>query len=261
MLRLALLTAFGYAGIAFFLGSRLKKGLATPHHWLLLALIPALLHAWQLHLAIDTDAGQNLSLINIAGMVSWIIVLLLLIPSQTLTTSLAIMALPLAAVLVLLQPLFPSQHVLQLKGHWPSLLHIFSALLAYSLLLVAAVQAILLWFFERQLRSHPTSLSALLPPLTLQETLLFRVISTGFGLLTLSLLIAAMALGEQFASQPLHKFVFSLLSWITFAVLLVGRIKHGWRGRHAVRWTLIGFAFLAVGYVGSRAVLEYILQR
>jgi ABC-type uncharacterized transport system permease subunit len=261
MFTLALLTALGYAGLAVFLGNRLKNGQAATHRWLLLAILPALLHAYLLHLAIDTPNGQNLSLINIAGMVSWIIVLLLLIPAQTLASPLAIFALPVAAVLVVLQPQFPTSHVLQLKGHWPSLLHIFSALLAYSLLLVAAVQALLLWFFERQLRSQPTSLSVLLPPLTLQETFLFRVISTGFGLLTLSLVVAALTLSDLFASQPLHKFVFSVLSWITFAVLLIGRIKQGWRGRQAIRLTLFGFAFLAVGYVGSRAVIEYILQR
>jgi len=261
MFSLALLTALAYAGLAVFFGTRLKKAQATAHHWLLFALLPAALHAWLLHIAIDTPQGQNLSLINIAGMVSWIIVLLLTIPAQTIASPLAIFALPVAAVLVLLQPLLPSEHILQLKGHWTSLLHIFSALLAYSLLLVAAVQALLLWYFERKLRSNPTTVSVLLPPLTLQETFLFRVISTGFGLLTLSLLVAVLALHELIATQPLHKAIFSLLSWMTFAVLLVGRVKYGWRGRHAVRWTLVGFALLALGYVGSRVVLEYILKR
>src|SRR5262245_4530136 len=121
MFALALLTAVAYVGLAVFFGSRLKKGQATAHHWLLLALLPALIHGWLLHVAIDTPQGQNLSLINIAGMVSWIIVLLLTIPAQTLASPLAIFALPVAAALVLLQPLMPTEHILQLKGHWPSL--------------------------------------------------------------------------------------------------------------------------------------------
>ncbi len=261
MSALALLTALTYAGFAVFFGSRLKKGQATAHYQILLLLLPALAHAWLLHLAIDTPLGQNLGLINIAGMVSWIIILLLFIPASTLVSPLAIFALPVAAILILLQPLLTTEHVLQLSGHWPSLWHIFSALLAYSLLLVAAVQASLLWYFERKLRVNPTALSPLLPPLTLQETFLFRVIGTGFVLLSISLLIAMTALEELFASQPLHKRVFSCLSWVSFAVLLIGRLKFGWRGRQAIRWTLSGFALLALGYVGSRFVIEFILSR
>jgi ABC-type uncharacterized transport system permease subunit len=48
---------------------------------------------------------------------------------------------------------------------------------------------------------------------------------------------------------------------VTFGLLLAGRRLYGWRGRTALRWTLTGFVLLILAYVGSRFVLEVILQR
>jgi ABC-type uncharacterized transport system permease subunit len=58
-----------------------------------------------------------------------------------------------------------------------------------------------------------------------------------------------------------HKTIFTLLSWLTFGVLLTGRHVRGWRGRIALRYTLVGFAFIVLAYTGSRFVVEVILQR
>ena len=55
--------------------------------------------------------------------------------------------------------------------------------------------------------------------------------------------------------------MFSLLSWITFAVLLFGRKRFGWRGQSAVRVLYIGAALLLLAYVGSRFVIEVLLGR
>jgi len=40
--------------------------------------------------------------------------------------------------------------------------------------------------------------------------------------------------------------------------LLIGRRRAGWRGRTAVRWTLAGFALLALAYLGSKFALEFV---
>ncbi len=34
---------------------------------------------------------------------------------------------------------------------------------------------------------------------------------------------------------------------------------YGWRGRTAVRWTLVGFAVLFLSYFGSRFVVEFLV--
>ena len=58
-----------------------------------------------------------------------------------------------------------------------------------------------------------------------------------------------------------HKSVFSVLSWLTFAALLLGRLRYGWRGRRAVRVLYAGAGLLFLAYVGSRFVMEVVLGR
>ena len=64
-----------------------------------------------------------------------------------------------------------------------------------------------------------------------------------------------------FAQHLMHKTVLSILSWLAFGALLVGRRRYGWRGATAVRWTLAAMALLVLAYFGSKAVLELVLHR
>jgi ABC-type uncharacterized transport system permease subunit len=102
-----------------------------------------------------------------------------------------------------------------------------------------------------------------MPPLLTMERLLFRVILAGFAFLTLTLL-TGIVFSETLFGRAMkfdHKTVFAVASWFIFAALLAGRYFYGWRGRTALRWTLAGFVALLLAYVGSRFVLEVILQR
>ncbi|MGL6203111.1 MAG: cytochrome c biogenesis protein CcsA, partial [Giesbergeria sp.] len=85
----------------------------------------------------------------------------------------------------------------------------------------------------------------------------------GFVLLTATL-GAGMLFSEALYGRAWHwdhKAVFSLLSWLTFAALLVGRKRFGWRGRSAVRVLYAGALLLLLAYVGSRFALEVVLGR
>ena len=95
------------------------------------------------------------------------------------------------------------------------------------------------------------------------ESLLFKVITLGFILLTLTV-GSGMLFSEQIFGKPLefsHKVVFSIASWFIYAGLLYGRYRYGWRGLKAIRWTLAGFGLLVLSYIGSRVVLELLLNR
>ena len=66
------------------------------------------------------------------------------------------------------------------------------------------------------------------------------------------------------AKAPLkwdHKTAFSVLAWLTFATLLFGRARFGWRGKRAVRMLYTGSGLLLLAYVGSRFVMEVVLGR
>jgi ABC-type uncharacterized transport system permease subunit len=136
------------------------------------------------------------------------------------------------------------------------------ALLAFSVLSIAAVLAILLAVQERALRHRQFGnwLRAL-PPLTLTETLLFRLIAAGFVLLSLTLLTGILFVDDLLGQHLAHKTVLSIIAWLVFGVLLYGRWRHGWRGRRAVNLTLIGMGVLLLAFFGSKFVLEVILHR
>jgi len=134
---------------------------------------------------------------------------------------------------------------------------------AYGLFVIALLHAALMAVLERRLHRKDAGFFANLPPLLTLEQLLFRVIAAAFVFLSLTL-ITGIAFSEELFGRALrfdHKTVFAVLSWLTFGLLLAGRSLYGWRGRTAVRWTLSGFLMLLFAYVGSRFVLEVILQR
>lgn len=70
-----------------------------------------------------------------------------------------------------------------------------------------------------------------------------------------------MFLDDIMAQHLAHKTMLSLVAWFLFAILLWGRRRYGWRGKTAVKWTLFGFTFLALAFIGSKLILEFLLER
>jgi hypothetical protein len=88
---------------------------------------------------------------------------------------------------------------------------------------------------------------------------------TGFLLLSATLILGLFFGSELYGAKAAlkwdHKTAFSLLSWLTFALLLFGRSRFGWRGKRAVRMLYAGSGLLLLAYAGSRFVMEIILSR
>ena len=117
---------------------------------------------------------------------------------------------------------------------------------------------------EKRLQAgHAHPLDDALPPLLTLERFLFRLIGVAFILLTLTVASGTL-FSEELFHQPFkftYKVVFSLMAWVVFGGLLLGRQRYGWRGRVALRWILVGSAMLLIAYVGSKFVLEVLLGR
>ena len=145
---------------------------------------------------------------------------------------------------------------------WELTAHILLSMAAAALLFAAAVTALLLVFLDRRLRTRRIAhLPNGLPPLDALEKVMFRLIGAGFVFLTLALFTGFVFVTNLFTQLLLQKTVLSLLAWVLFGVLLIGRVRFGWRGRAAVGWTLSGFGVLAAAYFGSKFVLEYVFGR
>jgi ABC-type uncharacterized transport system permease subunit len=145
---------------------------------------------------------------------------------------------------------------------WELTAHILLSMAAAALLLAAAVAALVLVFMDRRLRARRIAdLPSVLPPLDSVENVMFRLIGAGFVILTLALLTGFIFVTNLRTQHLEHKTILSCIAWVLFGVLLIGRIRYGWRGRSAVRWTLSGFGVLILAYFGSKFVLEYLLGR
>jgi ABC-type uncharacterized transport system permease subunit len=141
-------------------------------------------------------------------------------------------------------------------------LHIVFSLFAFSVLTISAIQSILLFNQDRHLRkAELEGITRALPPLHETERFLFQTITIGFLLLSVALLTGFLFLENMFEQHIAHKTILSCIAWVLFAVLLWGRWKFGWRGQTAIRWTLGGFVFLILAYLGSMFVQEVLLHR
>lgn len=189
---------------------------------------------------------------------------------------LQLLLLPTGAIVCLLAAAFPQSQVIAHANDAGLRVHLLIALSAYALVTIAALQAMLMSGLDRRLHfprgevAHAGVLRRAVgrlldaqPPLLAQEQVLFRLIWIAYVALTLTLISGAIiSLSYSGKWLPLdHKSIFTLLSWLTFGILLVGRYVRGWRGRTALRYTLVGFAFVVLAYTGSRFVIEVILQR
>lgn len=157
-------------------------------------------------------------------------------------------------------------------------LHFFVANAAYGLMSLAALHAILMGWQDRQLRHQVQKKEASrlenvlfggsawldkLPPLMTMEKVLFNLLRVGFALLTLTV-FSGIFFSQILFGRPLifdHKTIFALASWIMFGGLLLARWRTGMRGVQALRWVIGSFIILMFAYIGSRFVLEVLLQR
>jgi ABC-type uncharacterized transport system permease subunit len=169
----------------------------------------------------------------------------------------------LGAIAVVLAWFFPGTPLSAQASAWLPL-HWALGLSAYGMFGAAVVHGWMMTRAERDIRLAQDASSGV--PLLTLERLTFRFVLAGFVLLTATLVAGAL-FGDALYGQGQghwrwdHKTIFALLSWLTFAVLLVGRSQWGWRGRRAVRVLYIGAGLLLLSYAGSRFVMEVLLRR
>jgi ABC-type uncharacterized transport system permease subunit len=254
---LAVLTAIAYA-IPAFVAQRMGSNLTRRALWL----------AWVLH-AVTLVMGlwgetPRFGFAPALSVTVWWVLTAYAVESQyfpQLKARWAMAALGSAAVA--LAWYFPGKPLQVSASIWLPL-HWALGIASYGMFAAAVVHAALMTSAEIEIRKGNENQSGL--PLLTLERLMFRFVLLGFVLLTLTL-IAGIVFGEQLYGAAGaewkwdHKTVFSIMSWVTFGALLVGRLQFGWRGRRAVRVLYIGSAFLLFSYAGSRFVLEVILGR
>jgi ABC-type uncharacterized transport system permease subunit len=220
--------------------------------------------AWVLHLIVLSmsllETPARFGFAPALSVTAWLVLTVYLIESRLYPQLRARWTLAvLGTVVVLLALLFPGAQYHALPSNWMPL-HWALGIASYGLIAAAVVHAWLMQRAEKSMRLGAASDTAM--PLLTLERLTFRFVAAGFVLLSATLLVGGWfseMINERWVWN--HKTAFSVLAWVTMGVLLLGRWRLGWRGRVAVRMLYVGAGFLLLGYVGSRFVLEVVLQR
>lgn len=161
------------------------------------------------------------------------------------------------AAAVALELVFPGESRV-LGSPWAPV-HWVLGVASYGLLGAGVVHGVLLDAAERRIRLRKgLPASALGMPLLQLERLTFRFVEAGFVVLSAAILLGIFTTVHW---RWDHKTVLSLVGWGIFAALLAGRHWRGWRGQRATRWLYAGALVLLLAYVGSRFVLEVLLER
>lgn len=259
---LTLLTIAGYSATMAMIYRQINqdKDYSKQLHWTWVATL--LVHAiWVLPL-LFTASGLNVTLTNAVSAVAWLIALSLFLANlKDQMETLALLVFPFVVIMLLLDFLFPVMNERLVESGSGVEWHVLGSLLAFAVFFMAAMQAVLLAWLDHRLRNHQlTGWTQHLPPLQHIEAYLYRLIALGFTLLSFSLITGWLFLEDMFAQHLAHKTVLSMLAWLVFAVLLLGRWLAGWRGRTSIRWTQAGFMLLLLSYFGSKFVIEVVLK-
>ncbi|HDY85202.1 MAG TPA: phosphohydrolase [Methylophaga aminisulfidivorans] len=228
----------------------------------IMIIMALLFHATDIFFTMRLAGGWNLGLFTTLSLSTWLMgFIALIVGARTPNAHPGIVIYPIVALSLILKVELPSPEPPTLSN--PALeWHVLLSLSAYSFFMLSAVQAIILALQEKQLRQrHASGIMRKLPPLQTMERALFQLITTGFVLLTMGLITGFMFVDNLFAQHLVHKTVLSVVSWCVFGALLWGRVRYGWRGQTAVKWTLSGVLFLLLAFMGSEFVLQYLVSQ
>lgn len=261
---LALWTACSVAGLAYAVAAFFPVAPATQTRAVRLVLLLAWI-AQALALLVDiagighSAPGAHFGFAPALSMTLWLVLGVYMVESsffplpgvRRLLSVLGVAAVALAGV-------FPGENHPLAASPWAPV-HWVLGLASYGLFGVAVLHAALLNSAERQMRLKKATLNGAMGlPLLRLERLTFQFVGAGVVMLTL-----AIALGWWFTPEWRwdHKNLLSMLGWLVLTGLLAGRRAFGWRGRRATRWLYLGAGLLLLAYVGSRFVVEVLLQR
>ena len=145
-----------------------------------------------------------------------------------------------------------------LKSYWLGI-HTTLAFLGDAAFAMAAGVGVMYIIQERYLKSkHPSGLFQRLPSLQVLDEINYRLITLGFPLLTLAIITGVIwantAWGTYWRWDP--KEVWSLITWLIYALVLHLRLTVGWRGKKASILSILGFILVIFTFFGVNLLLK-----
>lgn len=141
--------------------------------------------------------------------------------------------------------------------------HLFAAMISYGFIAVAVVQALLLMRLQKKLKTPSVENLSVgvhtnVPDLMAMHRILYRIVVCAFVALTAVLVLGALATFELRGTYFVfdHKTLLSWLSWVVFAVLIVGRECRFWSMKRFLTVFWIGVSLEFAAYLVYRFVIE-----
>ncbi|MGC9402474.1 cytochrome C assembly family protein [Vibrio genomosp. F10] len=205
--------------------------------------------------------GQNLSILNVASLISFIISLAMSVAMlKTRLWFLLPVVYSFSALNLMAATFLSSAFITHLENDPKLLFHISLALFAYATLSIGALYALQLAWLDHKLKTkNAFAINPNLPPLMMVERQLFKIILIGTLLLTGTLVTGSIFVQDMFIQGKAHKAVLSFIAWVIYSTLLWGHYQKGWRGRKVTWFAVAGATLLTLAYFGSRFVKEIIL--
>ena len=234
----------------------------THHNYLLLS-IGLVTHIALIFISLFNQ-GINLNFSNALLVISWITILLFWVMNRNNSyEGLEYLTLLPAIIILMFHPFIQQINYVSDYLTFKAGMHIIIAILGYSLLAFGAIFSIFIVIIQNNINSPNKNTEFFKSKTSLleMEKVLFQIYWIGFIFLTITL-ITGIFFSEEFLGIPLelsHKIIFSILSWLVYGGLLLGRARAGWRGKKAIVFSLFAFVLLFMSYLGSKFVLEIII--
>lgn len=216
---------------------------------------------WLIYSAVQTGYVPMTSLRDSLVFFSWAIIFIyLILEFRYRIRVMGAFVVPLAFVAVLVSLTFPIGETTPpeyFKSPWLGV-HTTFAFLSYAAFAIAFGVGIMYIIQEKQLKSkHAGAFYRRLPSLDVLDELNYKSVAIGFPLLTLAIVSGSIwadsVWGYYWGWEP--KEIWSLITWLVYAVYLHARLISGWRGRKAAYLAVAGFVIVIFTFLGVNLLL------
>lgn len=259
---LTILCILIYGAGILFLNRRLTAPTIYAHRVWLSNIGAIALHGALIATILAERGVNNLNFLIVLSIIAWLLGLFSVSRGRQLASLMIRPAIfGFAIVSVLLLQVLPESGGLHASMTYGLAVHIILSLIAFSLLVLAALYAGQILYLNRVLKTRSArALNEHFPPLMTVEQYFFRLLGAGTAVLTLAIVAGILFVDDLFAKGQIHKTVLSIAAWLCFGGIVVAHNTRGLRGKPIVLFTLTAAVLLTLAYFGSRFVRDIILS-
>ena len=148
-----------------------------------------------------------------------------------------------------IEPLIPA-----LQSNWLTT-HVLTCFMGYAAFTVAFGCGVLYLWKDRKydkVNEYDSGLARTMPSLDMLEVLIYQSTALGFIFLAMGIMTGSVwahyAWGSYWSWDP--KEIWSLITWLIYAIMLHARYVHGWRGKRLAIMAIVGFVSVLFTYLG-----------